>query len=343
MSAAGYNPQIHHRRSIRLKGHDYAGGGLYFVTICAHRSAGDIFAPPEAQKMVSRIWKNMPEFPVGASLVGAPLPASLVGAHPEKEGTHKGCREKEGTHKGCPYVIMPDHFHALVRMSGGSVHLGEVIGAFKSLVVREYIAGVKAGRYAPFQGKIWHRNYYEMIVRTPEAERNIREYIRINPWKLVQHAIQEGQSFRMIGNPALLNREKIGMLCSRNCPPVKLNAARQRAADAGPETCFISGFHSPPEKSILDALLKSRAMLICCPAWGIDTMRIPSEWIPALEANRMLILEMRDRSGDLAAAEQRNRFVLNCAEKQWLPHVSRGGMLERLVVDRTEFQDNRKD
>ncbi len=29
-----YNPDIHHRRSIRLKGYDYTQAGLYFVTIC---------------------------------------------------------------------------------------------------------------------------------------------------------------------------------------------------------------------------------------------------------------------------------------------------------------------
>ena len=29
-----YNPQIHHRRSIRLKGYDYSQAGFYFVTIC---------------------------------------------------------------------------------------------------------------------------------------------------------------------------------------------------------------------------------------------------------------------------------------------------------------------
>ena len=29
-----YNPDIHHRRSIRLKGYDYAQAGLYFITIC---------------------------------------------------------------------------------------------------------------------------------------------------------------------------------------------------------------------------------------------------------------------------------------------------------------------
>lgn len=29
-----YNPHIHHRRSIRLKGYDYSQAGLYFITIC---------------------------------------------------------------------------------------------------------------------------------------------------------------------------------------------------------------------------------------------------------------------------------------------------------------------
>lgn len=29
-----YNPDIHHRRSIRLKGYDYSKNGKYFVTIC---------------------------------------------------------------------------------------------------------------------------------------------------------------------------------------------------------------------------------------------------------------------------------------------------------------------
>jgi hypothetical protein len=29
-----YNSNIHHRRSIRLKGYDYSQAGLYYVTIC---------------------------------------------------------------------------------------------------------------------------------------------------------------------------------------------------------------------------------------------------------------------------------------------------------------------
>ncbi len=29
-----FNPHIHHRHSIRLKGYDYSQAGLYFTTIC---------------------------------------------------------------------------------------------------------------------------------------------------------------------------------------------------------------------------------------------------------------------------------------------------------------------
>src|SRR6059058_2256532 len=31
-----FNPQIHHRKSIRLKGYDYSQAGAYFITICCH-------------------------------------------------------------------------------------------------------------------------------------------------------------------------------------------------------------------------------------------------------------------------------------------------------------------
>ena len=34
-----YNPNIHQRRSIRLKGYDYSQDGLYFITICCFERA----------------------------------------------------------------------------------------------------------------------------------------------------------------------------------------------------------------------------------------------------------------------------------------------------------------
>jgi putative transposase len=32
-----YNPDRHHRRSIRLQNYDYARNGMYFVTIASNR------------------------------------------------------------------------------------------------------------------------------------------------------------------------------------------------------------------------------------------------------------------------------------------------------------------
>jgi len=33
-TGSSFNPKIHHRRSIRLKGYDYSKAGMYFITIC---------------------------------------------------------------------------------------------------------------------------------------------------------------------------------------------------------------------------------------------------------------------------------------------------------------------
>ncbi|MDY0149340.1 MAG: hypothetical protein RBT03_04550 [Kiritimatiellia bacterium] len=331
MSAAQYNPEIHHRRSIRLKGHDYAGGGMYFVTICAHRNAGRIFADPSVRKMVGQVWEMMPQSPAGAGLVPAllgtqsPAGAGLVpalGTHegcPEK-GTHEGC-PKKGTHKGCPYVVMPDHFHALVCMQRGHATLGNIVGAFKSMVVHEYCAGVKAHRFSPFPGKIWHRNYYEVIVRTPEAAENIAKYIRMNPWRCVTDF---GNALRGIGNPALWNQPKLGVLCSRNAP---------RPESIPDAACYLGGFHSPMEKALFARLLALKKPLIWCPAWGLEHTTFTPGVVEALEQNRMLILEMRHRDGTLAAAEQRNGFVIEKADDLWIPHVTPGGMLERLLKE----------
>ena len=32
-----YNPDNHHRRSIRLRDYDYSKEGLYFITLCVHK------------------------------------------------------------------------------------------------------------------------------------------------------------------------------------------------------------------------------------------------------------------------------------------------------------------
>ena len=57
---AQFDPLRHHRRSIRLKGYDYARAGAYFVTICAqHREL--LFEPETVRAMIQRWWDKLPE------------------------------------------------------------------------------------------------------------------------------------------------------------------------------------------------------------------------------------------------------------------------------------------
>ena len=231
---------------------------------------------------------------------------------------------------------MPDHFHGLIRIKEGPSELGHIIGAFKAAVSRRIRRGDT--HVAPTQNKniatpftppppyirIWHRNYYEIIVRSPAAERRIAEYISMNPWRCVQDF---GGGLRGIGNPALWNREKLGVLCSRNAPRI----GHLPAADV-----YFGGWHSPKEKEILEWLLQHRRRVIACPPWGIQNSAFAPGVRAALEQNRMLILEMRDISGNLAAAEARNRFVIQHADALFTPHIARDGMLDRLLRGRSK-------
>lgn len=303
-----YDPEKHHRRSIRLKTHDYAGGGLYFVTLCAHRAAGPIFGNPAAKEMLSRIWQEIAMEAQGgaegAGLVSALEPAPIPA-----------------------FCIMPDHFHALIRIQKGAKSLGDFLCAFKSRTTLEYIRGVNAGQFPRFKNKIWHRNYYEMIVRSAEAESKIAEYIRLNPWKCVQ---QLANGLRGIGNPSLWNAEKLGVLCSRNAP-----VGTDTRPDLTGDFVAFGGWHSPKEKEMLAWLLEQKRPVIACPAWPIERAGYTPGFAEALAENRMLILEMTDRAGDLAAAEARNQFVIDHADALFAPHINPGGMLDRLLKKQT--------
>ncbi|MEA2109997.1 MAG: transposase, partial [Pseudomonadota bacterium] len=62
-----YNPDIHRRRSIRLKGYDYSQAGAYFVSICTQNREclfGEIvnrdMVLNDAGRMVESVWGELP-------------------------------------------------------------------------------------------------------------------------------------------------------------------------------------------------------------------------------------------------------------------------------------------
>jgi hypothetical protein len=56
-----------------------------------------------------------------------------------------------------------------------------IVQWFKTMTTNEYLRGVKTSGWAPFQGQLWQRNYYEHVIRDEESLNRIRQYILSNP------------------------------------------------------------------------------------------------------------------------------------------------------------------
>ena len=161
--------KLPYRKSIRLKNYDYSGNGYYFVTICTQNR----------EKLFGEI--------VGATLCGRPNnPDKLIVKWLlELENKFKDIKIDE-------YIVMPNHIHFIIKRTGDHIgstgdHTGsplrDIIGWFKTMTTNEYIAGVKDGRFMPFKGRLWQRNYYEHIIRNYDDYINIADYIQNNHLK----------------------------------------------------------------------------------------------------------------------------------------------------------------
>jgi len=189
-----YDPNRHHRRSIRLKGYDYSQAGAYFITLCTQDRAclfGKVVNGEmrlnDAGRMVLAEWNRLPER----------FPHLVLDA----------------------FVVMPNHVHGILVITdpaptagatlgatvGATVGatlvvaptaptVGNIIGAFKSRVTVEYIRGVKTSGWPPFRGRLWQRNYYEHIIRNERALNAIRQYIMENPRRWHRDREKEARS-----------------------------------------------------------------------------------------------------------------------------------------------------
>jgi REP element-mobilizing transposase RayT len=161
-----FDPQKHHRRSIRLKGYDYSQAGAYFVTIVA--------------------WQR--EMLFGEIVNGESILNELGEiVHDEWERT---AVVRPNVELG-EYVVMPNRFHGILvfRENVGATRrvaptkttlqsgsLGAVMAQFKSIVTKR-INGLQNVTGRP----IWQRNYYEHIIRNESEMDRISRYIESNP------------------------------------------------------------------------------------------------------------------------------------------------------------------
>lgn len=163
-----YDPERHHRRSIRLQGYDYTRAGAYFVTICTQNREhlfGEVVTGEmrlnEMGRIVAETWRWL--------------------------ATQYDYVELD------EWIVMPNHLHGIIVITdncrGGSrtaptvkrKPIGRLIGAFKTVSTKR----INEHRGTP-GFPIWQRNYYEHIIRNEDDLEAIRRYIACNPlrWHL---------------------------------------------------------------------------------------------------------------------------------------------------------------
>ena len=163
------------RHSPRLKNYDYSLQGAYFITICTlNRKC--IFGEITDDRMllnangeiVLKEWLKTPEI------------------------RHEIKMDE--------YVIMPNHFHAIVFIEGrgdrpvarpdGQNSIPSETGRLKPASIGAFIGGFKSSVTLRINGirqtpgvPVWQRNYYEHVIRNEDELNEIRQYILTNPVK----------------------------------------------------------------------------------------------------------------------------------------------------------------
>jgi REP element-mobilizing transposase RayT len=186
-----YDPNIHHRKSIRLKDYDYSQAGLYFITICCHNRICRFGHVQNGEMVLNEYgtiafneWINTTEI---------------------RKNVELG-----------EFVIMPNHMHGIVKIlerGRGELHspdtpnelhsadnLSELQLADKNTgecnsplrgpsqtigaIVRGYKSSVtKQLGLLGFTEKLWQRNYWDNIIRDEKSYDTISNYIKKNPAK----------------------------------------------------------------------------------------------------------------------------------------------------------------
>ena len=180
-----YNPDLHHRRSIRLRGYDYSRPGAYFLTICTHHReclfgviADGKMVLNDAGWLVCDEWiktaKIRDEIQLDKWVV---IPNHFHGILIiTRRGTArrdlKECESQLGTARRAPTI---EQFGKPVT---GSVPT--IIRVFKSAVTKR----INELRRTP-GARLWQQNYWEHIIRKESELNEIRQYIQNNPaqWK----------------------------------------------------------------------------------------------------------------------------------------------------------------
>lgn len=309
-------PERPNRQSIRKRGWDYTAPGYYFVTCNTH--------------------ENRPHF---GAIINGRMVLNEAGRIAEEEWRQSAVL-RAGIELDA-FVVMPNHVHGLVRFTGPhpakgikpqfgkpiAGALGTFVGAYKAAVSRA-INRRGLMYQAPSAHSLWHRNYWDVIVRDAQALDNIRRYIEANPRNY--DAVMNVGEPRCLGNKALMDGPRMGFLASRGAASVHGRLPLRE------DEAIISGFLSPMERAVLKAGLDLGKPMIWVKPWGLDEADLPTPVQRALAAGRLLILSPFADAIDapsLRRAVWCNQYVLAHCTRLVVGHLNPEGMLACLLSE----------
>ena len=157
------------RQSYRCNGHDYAGIGWYFITINVEK-----FVPIFGE--IKNGVMHLNEF--GKIVYEEWLKTAKIRDYVMLE----------------EFVVMPDHFHAIVTINKQKNHtneigvfrspshtLGAIVRGFKGAATKSIKIYATEHQITDLPSKIWQRNYYDRIIRDEFELNRVKKYILDNP------------------------------------------------------------------------------------------------------------------------------------------------------------------
>ncbi len=179
MSKSKFDPQKHHRRSIRLPEYDYGQTGAYFVTIVAwHREClfGNVV---DGEMKLSKFglvargqWEKLPNrFPnieLGAFMI-MPNHVHAIIVIMAGRGTAENRNDRDG--ESTRRAPTQEGFQKPVKGS-----IPTIVRSYKSAVSYR-INLIRGTQDIP----VWQRNFYEHTIRNEKDLHNKTDYINANP------------------------------------------------------------------------------------------------------------------------------------------------------------------
>lgn len=233
------------------------------------------------------------------------------------------------------YVVMPDHVHVRVYLAPGLSEPLKVLGAFanrfKSWTTKVF------HQDHPKDVTLWQQGYHDLICINERMIDAVDRYIDYNPLKyelryrnktalklhepLESFRLNGSEFWRGVGAVELLNenREMIALRVSRRTSDARIAEAVRRIKARADEFTVISGFISPGERAIFDALSANPngRMIKVLPFSMAHDYTPPSSLLPLINEGRLAVIARGNSPEELSrkACLDLNAAIIPIAEK----------------------------